>query len=245
MQQAGQKVLDEVTRTGQYAVVLASRPYQTDTLVNHDLPAMLTGFGVPVLTVDSLPGLDDIPLDASALDIVNNYHARMLESAVIAARNPHLEYIQIVSFGCGHDAYLSDEITRLLREIAGRTPLILKLDESDVQGPLRIRVRSFLETLNMRRAAGLSAEIHPLPDPYPVKFTAQDRKTRLVLVPNTSHAFCRVLSAAFATQGLRTVPLELGREEAIRQETVCAQRYLLSGADGHWRGAGRASERPV
>ena len=168
MQQAGQKVLDEVTRTGQYAVVLASRPYQTDTLVNHDLPAMLTGFGVPVLTVDSLPGLDDVPLDASALDIVNNYHARMLESAVITARNPHLEYIQIVSFGCGHDAYLSDEITRLLREIAGRTPLILKLDESDVQGPLRIRVRSFLETLNMRRAAGLSAEIHPLPDPYPV-----------------------------------------------------------------------------
>ena len=157
MQQAGQKVLDEVTRTGQYAVVLASRPYLTDTLVNHDLPAMLTGFGVPVLTVDSLPGLDDVPLDASALDIVNNYHARMLESAVIAARNPHLEYIQIVSFGCGHDAYLSDEITRLLREIAGRTPLILKLDESDVQGPLRIRVRSFLETLNMRRAAGLSA----------------------------------------------------------------------------------------
>ena len=216
MQQAGQKVLDEVTRTGQYAVVLASRPYQTDTLVNHDLPAMLTGFGVPVLTVDSLPGLDDVPLDASALDIVNNYHARMLESAVITARNPHLEYIQIVSFGCGHDAYLSDEITRLLREIAGRTPLILKLDESDVQGPLRIRVRSFLETLNMRRAAGLSAEIHPLPDQYPVKFTAQDRKTRLVLVPNTSHAFCRVLSAAFATQGLRTVPLELGREEAIR-----------------------------
>ena len=86
MQQAGQKVLNEVTRTGQYAVVLASRPYQTDTLVNHDLPAMLTGFGVPVLTVDSLPGLDDVPLDASALDIVNNYHARMLESAVIAAR---------------------------------------------------------------------------------------------------------------------------------------------------------------
>ena len=37
-----------------------------------------------------------------------------------------------------------------------------------------------------------------------------------MLVPNTSHAFCRVLSAAFATQGLRTVPLELGREEAIR-----------------------------
>ena len=40
----------------------------------------------------------------------------------------------MVSFGCGHDAYLSDEIVRLMKEISGKTPLILKLDESDVQG---------------------------------------------------------------------------------------------------------------
>lgn len=39
-------------------------------------------------------------------------------------------------------AYLSDEIIRLMKEISGKTPLVLKLDESDIQGPLRIRVRS-------------------------------------------------------------------------------------------------------
>lgn len=53
-------------------------------------------------------------------------------------------------------------------------------------------------------------------DPYPVKFTKQSKKEKIVLVPNTSHAFCRVLSAAFKSQGVRTVPLEIGREEAIR-----------------------------
>ena len=81
----------------------------------------------------------------------SNYPARMLASAVLAAQSQNLEYVQFVSFGCGHDAYLSDEIQRMMREISGKSPLILKLDESEVQGPLRIRVRSFLETINMRR----------------------------------------------------------------------------------------------
>lgn len=90
-------------------------------------------------------------LSHSRLDVVNNFHARMLSSAILAAENPHLEYVQIVSFGCGHDAYLSDEIIRMMKELSGKTPLVLKLDESDIQGPLQIRIRSFLETVAMGR----------------------------------------------------------------------------------------------
>lgn len=192
LKEAGAKVLEEVEKEGRYAVVLASRPYQNDALVNHSLPELLTEFGVPVLTADSVPGIENVDLSHSRLDVVNNYHARMLASAVLAAQSQNLEYVQFVSFGCGHDAYLSDEIQRMMREISGKSPLILKLDESEVQGPLRIRVRSFLETINMRR------------------------KKRTVLVPNTSHAFCRIMSAALKTQGIQAVPLAVGREEAIR-----------------------------
>ncbi len=214
--QAGQKVLDETRTKGTYAVVLASRPYQNDRLVNHDLSEQFTDLGIPVLTVDSLPQVNQVDLKKSTLDIVNNFHARMLSGAILAAREPNLEYVQIVSFGCGHDAYLSDEIIRLMKQISGKTPLVLKLDESDVQGPLRIRVRSFVETLNMRRSRTKELEVRPLPDPYPVKFTKRDKKERVVLIPNTSHAFCRLLSAAMGSQGLRTEPLPVGREEAIR-----------------------------
>ena len=236
---AGKKVLEQVRKEGRYAVVLASRPYQNDGLINHGLPKMMTELGVPVLTADSLPGIENIDLSRSRLDVVNNFHGRMLASAIMAARDPNLEYVQLVSFGCGHDAYLSDEIQRLMREISGKSSLILKLDESEVQGPLRIRVRSFIETINIRRrgmeqetgqkieekaeletnqsAAALEpANACELPDPYPVKFTAKDRKKRTVLVPNTSHAFCRIMSAALVTQGIRAVPMEIGREEAIR-----------------------------
>ena len=229
LKEAGAKVLEEVHKSDGYAVVLAARPYQNDAIVNHGLPKLLTSFGVPVLTADSLPGIERVDLSRSRLDVVNNFHGRMLASAIMAAEDPQLHYVQLVSFGCGHDAYLSDEIQRLMREISGKSPLILKLDESEVQGPLRIRVRSFVETINMKRRAaqkasanvgGINAadkpEIRALPDPYPVKFRKEDRKKRTVLVPNTSHAFCRIMSAALVGQGIRAVPLDIGREEAIR-----------------------------
>lgn len=243
LKEEGSHVLQEVERHGGYAVVLASRPYQNDVLVNHNLPELFTSMGIPVLTADALPEVNQVELNRSRLDIVNNFHARMLSSAILAARNPHLEYVQVVSFGCGHDAYLSDEIIRLMNEIAGKNPLILKMDEGESLGPLRIRVRSFLETAEQKgqkeqkeqtekkkqieqkepqkqkeqtgQDIGLR-NIKTLSDPYPVKFTKKAFHEKTVLVPNTSHAFCRVMSAAMAKQGLHAVPLEIGREEAIR-----------------------------
>lgn len=47
----GQKIIDDVQKRGAYAVVLASRPYQNDTLVNHDLPELFTEHHIPVLTI--------------------------------------------------------------------------------------------------------------------------------------------------------------------------------------------------
>lgn len=212
----GRKILEEVEKSNRYAIVLAARPYHNDSLVNHELSEMFTKLGIPVLTADSLPETENVDLKNSRLDIVNNYHARLLSSAILTAKNKHLEYVQLVSFGCGHDAYLSDEIIRVMKEISGKVPLILKVDESDIQGPLRIRVRSFVETISMKKEKELSEEIKSLTDPYPVKFTKECKKEKIVLVPNTSHAFCRVMSAAMSGQGILAEPLPIGREEAIR-----------------------------
>ena len=216
LKKRGEEVLNDVIKKDSFAIVLASRPYQNDTLVNHDLSKMFTKAGIPVLTADSLPQINQTNLSKSRIDVVNNYHARMLSSAVLAAQSEHLEYVQLVSFGCGHDAYLSDEITRMMKEISGKTPLILKVDESDNQGPLGIRVRSFLETVKMGREKHQELVVHELKEPYSVKFTKQDKKEKIALVPNTSHAFCRIMTAALKGQGIKAVALDIGREEAIR-----------------------------
>ncbi|MDO4182018.1 MAG: acyl-CoA dehydratase activase [Coriobacteriia bacterium] len=216
LERRGGEIMRDCRKKGTYAVVLASRPYQNDALVNHDLPQFFTERGIPVLTADSVPGATGVDLSKSLIDVVNNFHARMLSTAMVAAGSENLEYVQIVSFGCGHDAYLSDEIIRLMREISGKTPLVLKVDESDIQGPLRIRVRSFIETVNMHRAKHEALKVHELTDPYPVKFTKQDKATKTVLVPNTSHAFSMLLAAAFKGQGLNAVSIGVGHEQAIR-----------------------------
>ncbi|WP_251198045.1 acyl-CoA dehydratase activase [Anaerotardibacter muris] len=226
----GEAVIDQARKQGTYAVVIASRPYHNDPLVNHDVQELFTSRGVSVIPADALPGLDQVDLQGSRLDIVNNFHARMLASALIVARDENLEYAQLVSFGCGHDAYLSDEIVRMMKETTGKVPLILKVDESDATGPLGIRVRSFLETndakhrkLHARSAYETQeqqrarlAQTAELGDPYEVKFYSEDVPERTILVPNTSHAFSMVMSAVFAMQGVRTVSLGIGREEAIR-----------------------------
>ncbi len=152
LKERGAEVLAQARSNGTYAVVLAGRPYHNDTLVNHDLPTLFTERGIPVITADAVPGSEEVTLDNSLIDVVNNFHARMLSTCVLAAQSPNMEFVQIVSFGCGHDAYLSDEIIRLMKETGGKTPLVLKVDESDIRGPLGIRVRSFIETVNERRA---------------------------------------------------------------------------------------------
>ena len=220
IQTRGAEVMEQVEAEGRYAVILASRPYQNDDLVNHDLPKLFTEHGIPVLTADSIPAIHTEDLSNSLLDIVNNFHARMLSTALTAAKSPYLEYAQIVNFNCGHDAYLSDEIIRIMKQTSGKAPLVLKVDESDIAGPLRIRVRSFVETVRTRHTSGKALRVKALEDPYHSKFTADmcsgGTNEKTVLVPNTSHAFSMLMEAAFTGQNLKAASLPIGREEAIR-----------------------------
>lgn len=70
---------------------------------------------------------------------------------MIAAKTPELEYVQIVSFGCGHDAILSDEIIRIMNESGHKPPLILKVDESDADRSTWNKIQSFIKSVQIRR----------------------------------------------------------------------------------------------
>jgi len=209
----GKNIIDSAQRSGKFAVVIAGRHYQYDEHINHNLSRYFTSLGIPVLTLDSLPGINMVHLDKSRVEITNNNHARLLSGAIITAENPALEYVDIFSFGCGHDAVYTDEITRIMNEISGKSPLILKMDESEISGPLRIRVRSFIETVMIRRKKTAHNAV-PLNDPYPVKLRKKDRE-KIILIPNASRAFCLVTSAALVKDGWRAEPLPMGGAQAI------------------------------
>ena len=208
----GEKIIKDVEQKGSFAVVIAGRHYQYDEHVNHNLSRYFTSIGIPVLTLDSLPNLRNVPLDKSRIEITNNNHARLLAGAIFTAGHPALEYVDIFSFGCGHDALYTDEIIRIMDNISGKSPLILKMDESEIAGPLRIRIRSFIETVIIRRKKE-THNVKKLGDPYPVKYKKSDRK--VLLVPNASRAFCLILSGCLANEGHRVEPLPMGGLDAI------------------------------
>jgi predicted CoA-substrate-specific enzyme activase len=228
-----------------FAVVIAGRPYHSDKLVNHDLASFFIEEGIPVLTADSLPGLHDVDLSASRSELTVNFHVRMYAAAMKVAENPNLELVQIVSFGCGHDAVISDEVIRLLEKSAGKSALTLKLDETDVKGPLAIRIRSFIETIRARRgraaagvseAAGISgtarvsgaagptgsAVFSRLPEPFTVKYLKKDRKEKVIMAPNVSKAFAAIISSAIRAEGYRIEPLPMADRRAIE----LGKRYI-------------------
>ena len=216
MLKEGQKILENARKRESFAVVLAGRPYHTDSLVSHDLSRIFTKEGIPVLTVDSVPGLDKVNLRYTVAEITNNFHTRMLSGAMLAAQIPEPEYVQIVSFGCGHDAILSDEIVRIMKETSDKSPLILKLGEGDAANSMNIRVKSFLETVSERRSRERELEFRPLGDTYPVKYRKEDQALRTVLIPNVSASFCRLLSAVICRQGVKAEPVPMGGPDEIQ-----------------------------
>lgn len=226
METEGAKVLSNLDhqRGGKnFGVVLAGRPYHNDELVNHNLSTHFTRLGIPVLTLESLGDIHNQDIRGSRMDAYNAYHTRMIAAAFHVAKNPGLELVQIVSFGCGHDAILSDEMIRILREKSGKEMLILKLDEGENAGPLGIRVKSFVETIRSRRENESEAVLDnpdqvpaykPIGDPFSVKFMKSDRK-KTILIPNLSRSFSRVIARVIELEGFNTRTMELADERAI------------------------------
>jgi len=216
MEEGGQRLLEHLEKTGGFGVVLAGRPYHSDELINHNLPGHFTRHGIPVLSLETLPGIHQEDLRKTRMEAFNPFHARMLSGALKVASFPALEMVQIVSFGCGHDAIISDEVDRILKTRAEKNLLVLKLDEGENSGPLNIRVKSYIETIRTKRA-GLRASdpLKPMPQAFEVKFTPKDKKEKTILIPNLSPAFSEMVAAVIAREGYKTKVMPLASERAF------------------------------
>jgi len=242
LQEEGAKVIEQARAEGKFAVVIGGRPYHNDMLVNHHLASHFTQKGIPVLTVESLPGIHDVELSPlTRMETLNSYHCRLLAAALLVARDPALELVQIVSFGCGHDATLTDEVIRLMHEAGDKELLMLKLDEGDVRGPMGIRVNSFVETVRLRREAGLEESApKELPPPFHDPFTKEDKERRTVLIPNLSPGFSKLAAKIFEGMGYKAIHLEVADAEAIAlgkkfvHNDICFPAQINIGENLRW-----------
>ncbi len=142
------KILADAMSKGRLAVVLAGRPYHSDSLIQHKVSDMIASQGAYVLT-------DDIVRNKHVnLRNVNylsqwTFANRILKSAEwVSTQGDEIQYMQLTSFGCGPDAFLVDEVRSLLHR-RGKNMALLKIDDVNNVGSLKLRVRSLIESLKV------------------------------------------------------------------------------------------------
>ena len=213
IRKAGEQALSWIAENGKRGIVLAGRPYHADPEINHGISELIASYDLAVLTEDSLP-LDFDP--QRPIRVVDQwvYHSRLYSAAEFVAHRDDLELIQLNSFGCGLDAVTTDQVSEIL-ERCGKLYTVLKIDEVNNLGAARIRIRSLLAAMNLRRDSGLTARPQPLA--YPRKeFTRQMFDTGYtILCPQMSPIHFELLEPVFAKHGFRIEVLDNDNRTAI------------------------------
>lgn len=156
-------------------IVLATRPYHADDLVNHKLSDILTSLGADLVTEDA------IPMDKDALDGVHvvtqwSYPNRIYNAARwTAIQADNIQMVQINSFGCGPDAIVIDEAKEILKT-GGKNHTLVKVDEISSPGSVLLRLRSMVESLKQNKDKLKSVEAARKPF---LKFLQKDSKRKI------------------------------------------------------------------
>ncbi|MCL1853418.1 MAG: 2-hydroxyacyl-CoA dehydratase [Peptococcaceae bacterium] len=194
----GEETLAWLTQNKRQGIVLAGRPYHTDPEIHHGIPEMITGFGLAVLTEDSVAHLGQTPRPLRVLDQWM-YHTRLYAAASFATTRDDIELVQLNSFGCGLDAVTTDQVHELLEQYR-KTYTLIKIDEINNLGAVRIRIRSLLAAMEERVDKGIvAAKRHELPERR--IFTEEMRETHTILCPQMSPIQFAVLEEALRFEG--------------------------------------------
>ena len=177
IRKADEEILADARKRGLLTVLLIGRPYHTDPLIQHKVAGMVADMGVNVISDDIVRGRD-IPLEDVHFVSQWAYTNRILKAAKWGAvQTGDVQCIQLTSFGCGPDAFLTDAIRDLVMR-HGKPMTTLKLDDIDNAGSMKLRVRSLIESLRLSgTAVGKWQKFNSVP-----VFRNEDRK-RKILAP--------------------------------------------------------------
>ena len=204
------KILDNLEKTGQRAIVLCGRPYHIDPEINHGIPELINSLGLAVLTEDGVAPLGQFPGHLRVVDQWS-YHSRLYRAAQYITQHPNLELVELNSFGCGLDAIVADQVQDILAH-GHKIHTLLKIDEGSNLGAIRIRLRSLLFVMNHR-----PKEDHVV-EPYSYEktiFTKEDAKQNVILAPSMTPIHFPLFSAAFEHEGYRVELLPHQGQKAI------------------------------
>ena len=200
MHRKGTEVLEYIEKNHIKGIVLGGRPYHIDPEINHGIPELITGFGLAVLTEDSVAWMGEVERPLVVRDQWM-YHSRLYEAAAFVKTRSDLEYIQLNSFGCGLDAVTTDEVKDILNA-SGKIYTTLKIDEVNNLGAARIRIRSLIAAMEDRDERG----VKPVKGNAALRrkvFTSQMKKDYTLLCPQMAPIHFDILKEAFVASGYK------------------------------------------
>lgn len=142
------EIISNARQLNKEIIVLLGRPYHADYEINHGITKLLSTLGFAVVCEDGVIS-DEKDVEVNVLNQWT-FHSRMYRAAAFAVKNPDVNVLQLVSFGCGIDAITSDEI-RSIMENNDKLYTQIKIDEINNLGVVKIRLRSLSAAINERK----------------------------------------------------------------------------------------------
>lgn len=208
----GRRAVEYAREYGKKIIVLSGRPYHLDTEINHGIDKMIVSYDMVVVSEDSICNNIELPRPIRVLDQWV-YHSRLYKAANVVGTMDDAELVQLNSFGCGVDAVTTDEVEEIL-ENSGKLYTVLKIDEGNNLGAIRIRIRSLKAAMEEREKNGIKACHNEKPFERKL-FTEEMRKNYTLLVPQMSPIHFQYLEVALRESGYNAVVIPTVDKAAV------------------------------
>lgn len=213
MQDKGEETIKYINDNNLHGIVLAGRPYHIDPEINHGIPEMINSYGLAVLTEDSVSHLAKVERPLLVSDQWM-YHSRLYAAANYVKTVDNLDLVQLNSFGCGLDAVTTDEVCDILSD-SGKIYTCLKIDEVNNLGAARIRIRSLISAIEIKKKKNEKRIIKPS-NFERVLFTPEMKKEGYTIIcPQMSPIHFDMFSLAFNSCGYNLVIPDNSNRRAI------------------------------
>ena len=195
----GEETLAYIKEHNIKGIVLAGRPYHIDPEINHGIDTMITTLGLCVLSEDSIAHLSTVKRPIRVVDQWV-YHSRLYRAADVVGNNKNLELVQLNSFGCGVDAVTTDQVEEILASF-GKMYTLIKIDEVNNLGAIRIRIRSLIASMNKRTK--IQPKCVGKYEIQKVEFTKEMKKDYTILVPQMAPIHFELFEKVLQSEGYK------------------------------------------
>lgn len=228
----GFRILERAKLDKKPIIMLAGRPYHTDPLVQQKTADILCELGASVISEEIMLHIEGTSLTDYLHVAQWNYPNRILKAAQWVIHNTEYDvhFVQINSFGCGPDSFITDELKELF-EKSGKSFTFIRVDEINSTGSMRLRLRSLLSTIKLdsKIASTDPGKISRTPP-----FTEHDKKKHII-GPFFTRFHSPFIAPAFELMGYSMETLPVSNKESVQvglkyaNNEICYPATLIVG----------------